>query len=361
MRISSLFPSFFLIHAQFFFFFFLQQLAKIYQLNNFLPKLNSLIPWETFRSTLSKVRDKVHAGPGGRPPYDELLMFKILVLKSIYNLADERIEEQIRDRISFQDFLGLKRGDTIPDAKTIWLFAEQLKNLELECQLFDRFNELLDSSGFAVKSGLIVDGSFVEVPKQRNTKDENEQIKKGEIPETLSKNPHVLSQKDCDARWAKKGNETHFGYKDHAVVDEEYKFIRDYEVTDASVHDSQPYLKVMPMESAYLDQETFADSAYVGEKIDTELKKRGFLPMICEKGYRNKPLTDEQKKFNKVKSSVRCRVEHVFGAMKSRCRDEVLRTIGIGRAKFWIGMKNLTYNMGRFLSLKRPKKVPKVA
>ena len=180
-------------------------------------------------------------------------------------------------------------------------------------------------------------------------------IKNGEIPETLSANPHVLAQKDCDARWTKKNDVSYFGYKDHGLVDEEYKFVRDYEVTDASVHDSQPYLEVMPEEPAYADQEAFADSAYVGEKIDTELKRRGFLPMICEKGYRNKPLTDEQKKFNKVKSSVRCRVEHVFGEMKSRCRDEVLRTIGIGRAKFWIGMKNLTYNMGRFLSLKCPK------
>ena len=93
------------------------------------------------------------------------------------------------------------------------------------------------------------------------------------------------------------------------------------------------------MEPAYPDQEAFADAAYVGERIDTGLRERGYVPMICEKGYRNKPLTDEQKKFNKVKSSVRCRVEHVFGAMKSRCRDEVLRTIGFSRARFWIGIR----------------------
>ena len=282
-------------HGQFGFFDREQQLDKIYQLNNFLPTLNALIDWEIFRSTLNKVREKEHAGPGGRPPFDVVLMFKILVLKSLYNLSDDQTELQIRDRLSFQDFLGLKRVNRIPDAKTIWLFAEQLKNLGLERSLFDRFNELLDGSGFKVKSGLIVDGSFVEVPKQRNTKEENEQIKNGEIPESFSTNPHVLAQKDCDARWAKKGDETHFGYKDHDLVDEEYKFIRDYVVTDASVHDSQPYLNVMPEEPAYPDQEAFADSAYVGEKIDTELKKRGFLQMICEKGYRNKPLTESQK------------------------------------------------------------------
>ena len=206
-----------------------------------------------------------------------------------------------------------------------------------------------------MKSGLIVDGSFVEVPRQRNTKAENEQIKKGEIPETFSANPHILAQKDCDARWTKKGDDDFYGYENHVVTDDEYKFVRGYGVTDAAVHDSQPYLDVMPAEPAYADQEAFADSAYVGEAIDTELKKRGFLPMICEKGFRNKPLSVEQKKMNKVKSCVRCRVEHVFGSMKMRMGDEILRSIGFARARFWIGMRNLMYNMSRLVSLSRPK------
>jgi IS5 family transposase len=238
----------------------------------------------------------------------------------------------IRDRLSFRVFLGLgfAAGDTVPDAKTIWLFGEPLKNLELECLLFDRFDEELDRQGFAAKSGSIVDGSFVEVPRQRNTQEENEQIKKGEIPAAFSANPHVLVQKDCDARWTQKNGVSYFGSKDHVVVDEEYKLIRGYGVTDA---------------------------AYVGEKIETGLRERGYLPMICEKGYRNKPLTETQKKMNKMKSKVRCRIEHVFGAMKSRGRDEVLRSIGFARARFWIGMQNLAYNVSRLVSLKCPKVV----
>src|SRR5215469_11683376 len=280
------------------------KLDKIYKLNNFLPKLNTLIDWEMFRADLDKVRERENKDPanGGRPPYDVVLMFKILVLREIYNLADERIEEAILDRISFQDFLGLKSCDDVPDARTIWLFSEQLKNLELEQLLFDRFHEELERQGFQVKSGLISDGSFVEVPRQRNSKEENEQIKNGEVPERIAANPHVLAQKDLDARWTKKNDVSYFGYKDHDLADEEYKFIRGYGVTDAAVHDSQPYTDLMPEEPAYPDQEAFADSAYVGEKIDTELKKRGYLPMICEKGYRNKPMTEEQKQMNKVKS-----------------------------------------------------------
>jgi IS5 family transposase len=330
------------------------QLDKIYQLNDFLPKLQSLIDWEMFRTDLNKVREKERLSPAGRPPFDVVFMFKILILKKLHNLSDEKTEEKIRDSISWRDFLGITFSDIVPDAKTIWLFAEQLKDFGLERVLFDRFNDALDAHGFKAKSGTIVDGSFVEVPKQRNTKEENEQIKAGEIPESISSNPHVLSQKDTDAEWAKKGNEVHFGYKNHVLADAEHKFVRDYAVTGASVHDSIPYLSILPEKAAYEGQAAYADSAYVGEEIEKKLLERKYSPQICAKGFKNKPLTEEQKESNRKKSKVRCRVEHIFGAMKVRCRDEVLRTIGLERAAFWIGIRNLVYNLGRFVSLKCP-------
>jgi len=331
------------------------QLDKIHQLNDFLPKLNSLIDWDIFRPILNKIREKERLSNAGRPPFDVVLMFKILVIKKMYNLSDEQTELQIRDRISFRAFLGLNFCDTIPDAKTIWLFAEQLKNLELECLLFDRFGDELDRQGFKVNSGLIVDGTFVEVPKQRNSKEENAQLKSGEIPERFSANPHVFSQKDISARWAKKNNESYFGYKNHGMIDEGYKFVRGYGVTDAAVHDIVPYPDLIPEIPAYPDQEAFADSIYSSKETVAVLSSRGFLPMINERGCGKKLLTEEQKKMNKMKSSVRCRIEHVFGAMKMRMGDEVLRSIGFARARFWIGMRNLMYNMSRLVSLKYPK------
>jgi IS5 family transposase len=342
-------------HSTFFDAPFAEQLAKMAQINDFLPKLKTLIDWELFRPDLSKVREKERLSPAGRPPFDELLMFKVLVLKTTHNLSDDQMEYQIRDRISFRDFLGLSILDRMPDAKTIWLFADQLKDLGLERVLFDRFNEELDRAGFSVKSGLILDGSFVEVPRPRNTKEENERLKNGEAPESVFTNPHVLAQKDVEAEWTKKGNETYCGYENHALVDDGHKFVRDYGVTGAAVHDSVPCLSLVPDEPAYPDQEFFGDSAYSSEEINTKVAERGFVPMISEKGYRNHPLTEQQKESNKVKSSVRCRVEHVFGAMKVRCRDEVLRSIGLERAAFWIGLRNLVYNLGRFVSLKCPK------
>ena len=343
--------------SQFSFFNLETHLEKIYQINDFLLKLNVLVNWEIFRETLNIVREKERKSNAGRPAFDVMLMFKVLVLKSMYNLSDEQTELQISDRISFRDFLGLTFADIVPDAKTIWAFAEQLKNLELEHQLFDCFSEELDRQGFYVKSGLIIDGTFVEVPRQRNTKEENKQIKNGEVPERIASNPHVLSQKDLDAEWAKKGNETFFGYDDHAMIDAGYKLIRGYGVTGAATHDSEPCLDVVPEKPAFDGQKAYGDSAYSGEKIDTKLKERGYNPQICEKGYRNKPLTEEQKENNRKKSKVRCRIEHIFGSQKMRMGNEILRTIGFARARFWIGMRNLMYNMSRLVSLKRPKPV----
>jgi hypothetical protein len=98
-------------------------MSKIHQLNNFLCRLNEAVNWEMFRDTLASVRRTHVPSQGGRPPFDVVLMFKILVLKSAYNLSDESTELLIRDRLSFREFLGLTFADTVPDARTIWLIA----------------------------------------------------------------------------------------------------------------------------------------------------------------------------------------------------------------------------------------------
>jgi hypothetical protein len=108
---------------------------KLYQLNSFLKRLASEVDWEAFRPLLSVLRK---AQPhGGRPPFDVVLMFKIIVLKSQYNLSDEMTEFFIRDTKTFQDFLGVTPYHTIPDAKTIWLFAKQMKTARLDEVVFD--------------------------------------------------------------------------------------------------------------------------------------------------------------------------------------------------------------------------------
>jgi transposase, IS5 family len=316
-----------------------------------LEKLNEIIPWEIFRKQLKKCFAKEPKGPGGRPAFDFLMMFKVLILQRLYNLSDYQMQYQLLDRLSFQRFIDLGLQSTIPDEKTIWLFRETLTRHGVIEKLFQRFKALLESKGVIANTGSIIDASFVEVPRQRNTREENKEIKEGKVPADWKKNPAKESQKDTDARWTKKNEQTFYGYKDHVKVDKVSKIITAYTVTDASVHDSQAVEELVDKTDEH--HEMYADSAYVGARIEKVLEKRSIRNRIHEKGYRNRPLTKRQIADNRKKSSVRVRVEHVFGHITNSMKGFNIRTIGIVRCSAMIGMINLTYNMVRFVQLRR--------
>jgi IS5 family transposase len=208
----------------------------------------------------------------GCKPYDVIMMFKILLLKRFYNLSDEQAEYQINDRLSFKEFLGLQSGDRIPDSRTIWLFQENLIQKNLEEKLFALFHKYLDDLGLFVNEGKILDASFVEVPRQRNTKEENAKIKAGEGSELWNDKPNKKRQKDIDARWTEKNKQKYYGYKDHAKIDGKSKLIDTYEVSSAKVHDSQPTEDLLRDEDC--GQNLHADSAYIGEPIEKILQKK---------------------------------------------------------------------------------------
>lgn len=310
-----------------------------------LARLDKRIDWEIFRSALERAFEKEAQGPGGRPRHDVVMMFKVLVLQRYYNLSDEQTEYQINDRLSFQKFLGLSLSDGVPDQKTIWLFRETLTHNGRVKKLFKRFERHLKEAGLMGHEGKIIDASFVDVPRQRNSREENAQIKSGEVPDSFQENENRLRQKDVEARWTKKGEEVHYGYKNHVKADKTTKLIEDYEVTDASVHDSQPVEDLVEEGDGTLH----ADSAYTGETIETILEKNGVKGEICEKGYRNHPLTERQKKENRKKSKIRVRVEHIFGFMTNTMRDGLkMRWVGMRRVTTGIGLLNLVYNIARY-------------
>ena len=215
-------------------------MEKLTKLGDPLQKLNEYIDWKIFESPLNeayKDEDK-DLSKGGRPPFCRLMMFKALLIQSLYNLSDDQLEYQIVDRSSFKRFLGLKKSDKVPDSKTFWVFREQLIEKEVIEGLFKIFNETLDAAGIFANEGKMVDASFVETPQQRNTREENKHIKEtGTAPEKWKGKPHKFCQKDIDARWTKKNNAIYFGYKNHVKADVKTKLIEKYKVTDASVHD----------------------------------------------------------------------------------------------------------------------------
>ena len=319
------------------------QLQRLSKLGDSLEKLK-IIDFEAFRPLLENAFRKERKSNAGRPPFDVVMMFKILVLQRLFNLSDDQTEYQITDRMSFQRFIGLSLGERVPDAKTIWLFRDTLTQSGAIRDLFMTFNGMLAAKGIITHTGTIVDATFVDAPRQRNSRNENDRIKNGEIPKEWEKNPNKLAQKDTNARWTKKNDETHYGYKDHVKVDADSKIITDYATTSANVHDSNEFTDFLNEE----DQIVYADSAYVGKEIPDHVENR-----VCEKGYRNNPLTDEQKANNRKKSKTRCRIEHVFGFMTGSMHGITLRSIGIKRAEFNIGMTNLVYNICRYTILKR--------
>ncbi len=316
---------------------------KLSELGDCLERLK-IIDWESFRPTIALALIRERKSNAGRPPYDCILLFKTIILQRLYNLSDDQTEYQINDRMSFMRFLGLGLDDKVPDAKTIWLFKDTLTKAGIMEQLFLQFNRMLEERGIITHKGTIVDATFVDAPRQRNSRDENEKIKNGEIPDEWKKNPHKMAQKDVDARWTKKRDETHYGYKNHAKVDADSKLILDYTVTPANVHDSNEFEDFFNEQ----DEAAYADSAYVGKKLPKNVRNE-----VCEKGYRNKPLTEEQKKNNRRKSKIRCRIEHVFAFMTMSMRGLTVRSIGIERATFNIGLTNLVYNLCRYSVLSR--------
>jgi IS5 family transposase len=325
------------------------RLSKLTALGDPLHRLNEGVDFELFRDLLEEKLSKLPKGKGGRRPYDYVMMFKILILQRYYNLSDEQVEFQINDRMSFMRFLDLSIADDIPDSRTVWNFREQLTDLGIIDELFDLFLKELEKLGLIVNQGKIIDASFVEVPKQRNSKEENEQIKQDEIPDDWKEKSRKLSQKDTDAKWTKKNNKNFFGYKNHVKTDGKSKIVTKYKVTTANVHDSQVLDDLL--DETDEGEELYADSAYTGEKAEKTIEKKKMKNQVHEKGYKNKPLTKEQKEKNKQKSKTRARVEHVFGFMENSMNGMEIRSIGFKRAEAIIGLSNLVYNMFRKIQL----------
>jgi len=321
-----------------------------------LEKLSAVVDFEVFRKALNKALKYADRRQGGRPPFDPVMKFKIMVLQALYSLSDDQAEYLCRDRLSFMRFLGLSLSDTVPDAKTIWLFRERLKEKGAIDRLFDRFERYLCDRGLLALGGQILDATIVEAPRQRNSDDERKDIKAGKVPEEWQDKPAKLSQKDTDARWTlkrgrKKDSQSQlmvpaYGYKNHIGTDRRHGLIRKWEVTHAAANDG----KVLPglLDKGNMCGQVFADTAYRSEKNEEIMEEQGFKSKVHFRRKRGHDLTYQQKRANAARSKVRSHVEHVFAEQKARM-GLFVRTIGIKRAKVKIGMVNLAFNMKRLV------------
>ncbi|KAA6319464.1 hypothetical protein EZS27_030646 [termite gut metagenome] len=257
---------------------------KLCEIGNPLEKIIAVVDFEMFRSLLeTHMLNHTKKNNAGAKPFDVVMLFKILILQRYYGLGDSQIEYQILDRISFKFFLGLSSGDKVPDEKTVWAFRESLTNKGVIEKLFSEFTDFLASKGFIMNEGKMIDASFTVAPRQRNTPEENTQIKEGHGDDLWKDNPNKKRHKDVDARWTKKNGEKFYGYKDHAKVDAKSKLIETYVVTEASVHDSQPLDELLTDGDS--NQNLYADSAYTGENQENVIKNHKMNNQVHEKGY----------------------------------------------------------------------------
>jgi IS5 family transposase len=324
-----------------------KRVAKLQEKKPVLKRLADSIPWESFRPLLDKGYAHERKSNAGRKRIDPLILFNMLVLQQLFNLSDLELEFQVNDKRSFEEFVGLGVMNSIPDATTVAFFRDRLLKAGVIKELFEMFESYLRSQGLQARGGQIIDATLVPVPKQRNTREENEEIKAGRLPEVWDKNPDRLRQRDLDARWVKKNDINYYGYKNSICIDVDHGFIRRYAVTPANIHDSQMLPRLLDPENEH--DFVWADSAYSGECFADLLSLGGFESLIHEKGARNHPLSDEAKKMNRVKSAIRACVEHVFGCMTMSMGGKLTRKIGLERTEVWWGLKNLTFNLLRYL------------
>lgn len=325
---------------------------EIINFDRLLVRLKIAIDWNMFAPVLEKVFNKDRKSNAGRPSYNLITMFKILVYQRLNNLSDKETHHSIVTNFEVQWFLDKPFWNKTPDPNTIWNFRNKLVKAQVQDELFDLFNKMVRSKGIINDEVNIVDSTFADVPRQHNTPEQNKAIKAGGLPPEWQKNDaktrHMLAQKDLDARPAKKRDKFYYGYKDHIKIDKDSKMIVRYSVTPANVNDGKEMKNLVTAD----DKVVYADSAYVGQEKNLP---KGVKYIINERPYRGHPLTDEQKANNKIKSKVRIRVEHVFAYIKMSFCGFNLRCKGLKRAAFAIGLTNLVYNICRYETLVRLK------
>lgn len=315
-----------------------EALAALSQRGDPLQRLAQIVNFEMFREELERALYKPAKGPGGAPRWDAVLMFKLLVVQRLYNLSDEQLEHQVIDRLSFRRFLGLGLCDAVPDSRTVWLFRETLVQAGTLERLFAVYRDQLLAAGLITREGSLVDASFVTVPKQRNTREENAQLKRGEVPPEWT--PEMRAHKDRDARWTRKGPDTFFGYKNHVKVDTRSKLIVAFKVTPASANDGAQ----LPDLVNASDRVVHADCAYNRELVRDYLKQIGVRACLQQKGTMHVCLSEAQRATNRWRARTRVRVEHVFALIKNSLKAGHLRYIGLARVRSAVALTNLLHN-----------------
>ena len=340
-----------------------------------LERLVLVVDFEVFRVELEAALSRSDRSRGGRPPYDPVVMFKVLVLQTLYTLSDDQTEYQLRDRLSFMRFVGLALPDPAPDAKTIWLYREQLARVGAVERLFARFDAILRAKGWlamggqipGIKSGDLRDGDrgppAAIDPRPRRTPS-----RVASIPCRMdgAAAPRKIHRRRSAGLTSAGASARPRPIKLPATSASRRSRCRcsGTRTTSASTAStvscgamSSPTQKQMTAVNSAQCSIATTPPAMCGPIPPTARQRtwpcstaaassRSFSARSCD----DSKMPAHIARGNATRARVRSRVEHVFAAQKCRL-GLIVRTVGMVRARAKIGMANLVYNFTRLAGL----------
>lgn len=276
---------------------------------------------------MDRILSRAYGSSMGRPSYAPRLMLKSLLLAQWFNLSDRDLEFQLKDRLSFQKFLGLGLSDELPDATTLCRFRQRLLDAGLYESLFEAINAQLDKMGLIIRRGTLIDATFVQA---RN------------VPPTASQDP-----KDEDADWAVRGRHARYGYKCHVSADLDHGIVRGCTVTPGNANDGSQFDRLMFWDS----QSVFADKAYCSYKRKRLLRELGIFCGILDKGQSHLPLNKNQRSRNVKLSKIRSAIERCFAHLKVRYGFYRGRYGGLAKMTAHTWMLLMAYNLRKTVKI----------
>lgn len=309
-------------------------------LNKRLERMGSLIDWSRLEASLAPLRRSRLGAPG----YAPLVLFKALLLAQWYGLSDERLEEELADRVTFRRFVGLGLADETPDHTTLWRFREALGSAGLMTAAFAEINRQFDQRGLILRQGTLIDATLVEAQAARpRPPAEQEQTPPDEKPPSKL----VRSALDPDADWTRRGGRRHFGYKGHIAVDQGSGLIRQQTMTPASLNETSV------ADTLYCGDERalYADKAYDSYARRALLRELGVKNRIQRRGNQYHPPPPRDRLRNRLIGRVRGRVEAVFGFFKRVWHYRRVRYFNLRRNALQFALMCTAYNLHRALRL----------
>ena len=271
----------------------------------FLKEMDKVVPWARLCKQIEPHYPK--AG-NGRPPVGLERMLRIYFLQQWFNLSDPAVEEALYDSVSMRAFVGIDLGlEPVPDETTVCKFRHLLERHDMGRKLFEDIGRFLQARGMKVSGGTIVDATIIDAPSSTKNAD---------------------GERDPEMHQTKKGNQWYFGMKGHIGVDSKTKLIHSAVVTPANVHDSQPLQELLHG----AETRVWGDSAYIGQKSAMKKAAPRAKDFTNRRATRSHALTQAERETNRRKSSVRAKVEHVFGVIK--------RVFGFAKVRYRGMMKN---------------------